>query len=113
MPDLRRELLDARREQRQRGEIRRMSIALHDLARYRIRLEAELRTHISLDLRGQMRERPHGTRQLADCNLLAHSLEPPPMSLVLLVPNGQLEAERNRLAMNPVRASHHDGVTML
>jgi hypothetical protein len=47
-----------------------------------------------------MRKRPHGAGQLADRDLPAHLTQACQMSADFLVPYGQLESERNGLAMD-------------
>src|SRR5690242_21530199 len=84
-----------------------MAIPLNYLIGDRIDRQAEFRADIFFDVRSLMRKRSHGARQLPDSDLRAHLTQPRQMTAELLVPDGQLESERDRFTMNAVRTSHH------
>ena len=92
------ELFNTRRQQGQGGQIGRMPIALYDLTRYRIGLQAEFRADVFFDLRPQMGKGSHRPGQLADGNVFAHRAQPFAMASYLFIPDRQLESERDRLA---------------
>src|SRR5262245_21194783 len=60
-----------------------------------------------------MRERTHRAGQCADSDLLPHVSQTFSVSAGFFVPDGQFEAERDRLAMNAVRAAHHHSMLVL
>ncbi len=57
-----------------------------------------------------MCERPHRAGQFADGDLAADLPQPVQVAGDFLIPDGQLEPERDRLAVNAVRAPDHHGV---
>src|SRR5881628_4199673 len=113
MPDLGGELLDAARQQRQGREIRRVPVALDHLAGGRRRLEPQLLTDMGFNVRRQVRERAPGARHFAARDPVTRGSKPLAMALRLVVPDRQLDAERDGLAMDTMRTSDHEGVTVL
>ena len=111
--DLGRELLDAAREQGQGREVRRVPVALDHLVGCGRRLEPQLLTDIGFNVRRQVRERAHGARRFAARDPVTRGSKPLTMALRLVVPDGQLDAERDGLAVDAMRASDHEGVTVL
>ena len=105
VPDLEREGVERRRDDRERREELRMAVALEDLRRGRRGLEAEPLAREPLELgigRGVGADR---ARELAD----AHPLERPRDAFLaarqLERPAGELEPEGRRLGMDAVRAA--------
>ena len=111
--DVRGEPLDARRDERERGEESRVAIASDDLRRHRLRLQAERGESAPLDLRREMRVRPDRARDLTDGDLAARGDEPRPPARHLRVVAGQHQPERDRLGEDAVAASDHRRLRVL
>ena len=105
--DLGRELLEARRDERERRHHLGVAVALEDLRGDGRRQQPELRADRLLDLGRQVRERPHGARELAVGDRGPGAVEPRELALQLRVPQRELQAERHRLGVHAVRAPDH------
>ena len=113
MADLGREALQRRRDQRQRRKQLRVAVALKDLRRAWRRLEPESLARDALDLGIDGRVLPDRARQLADSQPLDRPSDALTISLEGERPAGELEPERRRLRVDPVRAPHADGFPVL
>ena len=100
--DLDGEALQRRCADRERGEQLRVTVALDDLGRRRLGLEAEPLAGNSLDLRVDRRVVADSARQLADSHAFERLLDTSPRAVELERPDGELEAERRRLRVDAV-----------
>src|SRR6185312_2722156 len=103
--DLERDLLETRRQSRERRHELRMPVALDNLRRDRRGLEAKARANLLLHVGTDMRESPDGAGDFPNTKILRRSLEPLLVAPGFGVPDGQLQPERDRLGMDAVRAS--------
>ena len=113
VPDLVREPVERRREQRECVQHLGVPIALEDLRRARRRLEPEPLAGDPLDLRVDRRVRADGARELADAHALERARDAGAIALERERPAGELEPERRRLGVDAVRAAHLHRVTVL
>ncbi len=90
-----------------------MAVALHDLIGDGVRREPQLGANVLFHFRPLMCERAHRTGELADGDLPPNVRQPLPVPAGFFVPNGQLEAERNRFTMNAVRPANHHRMLVL
>src|SRR5262245_20758405 len=111
--DLERELLERRRDERQGGELLGVAVALKDLGGDGRRLEPKPLAGDPLDLGVGRGVRADGPRKLSDPYPLQRLFEPRPVAVELERPPGELEAERGRLGMNPVRAADLERLPVL
>src|SRR2546430_17251112 len=65
-----------------------------------------------LDVGGEMRERAHRSRDFSIRNAFPSIVYPLPVPLDFIVPDRELQPERDVLAMNPMRAADHPGAAM-
>ena len=108
-----RELLERRAGDGNRRHQLGVTIALNDLRRHRRRLQSELPADGRFDGRIEVRERADGARDFPDRDDGPRALQPLEVALQLGVPERQLQAERHRLGVHAVRASHHRRAAML
>ena len=113
MPDLGREAVERRGEERERGEQLRVAVALEDLRRARRGLEAEPLARDPLDLRLGRGVGADGAGELADAQSLDRALEPLAVAVERERPAGELEPERRRLGVDAVRAPHAQRLAVL
>ena len=113
MPDLGREPVERRGEQRQRREQLGVAVALQDLRRARRGLEAEPLAGDPLDLGLGGRVGADGAGELADAQPLDRVDEPLAVALERERPAGELEPERRRLGVDAVRAAHAERLAVL
>src|SRR5213078_4685935 len=85
----------------------------HDLRRDRLGLEPEAHADGALDGRIVVSERADRTRELPVSDADARRREPPPVTAELRPPARALEAEGDRLRMDPVRPADHGRVALL
>ncbi|GBC78241.1 hypothetical protein HRbin08_01728 [bacterium HR08] len=107
VPDLQGDLLHARGDQRQRREEFGVAIARDDLRGDRLRSQSQAAADGLLHLGIEMGERADGARDLPHADLLASAPHALPIPLRLRVPQGELQAEGDRLGMDAMRASDH------
>ena len=84
VPELDRELLEARGDQRERREQRGVAVALHDLGGHRLEADAEPAADGDFHVGRQMREGADGAGDLADRGLGERAREPRLLALHLL-----------------------------
>ena len=113
VPDLGREAVERRRDERERREQLRVPVARDHLRRDRIGLEPEPLARDPLDLGLDGRVRADRARELADAVDLERAQQARPVAVELERPAGELPAERRRLGVNPVRAADADRVPVL
>ena len=113
MPDLEREPLERRREQRERVQHLGVPVALEDLRRARRRLEPEPLAGDPLDLRIGRRVGADGAGELADAHPLERARDAGAVALERERPAGELEPERRRLGVDAVRAPDRERVAVL
>ena len=113
MPDLQRDLLQRRRDQRQRRNPRGVPVARDHLAGDRRRLQSDPLADPLLRGRTDVRKHAHGARNLADPQILGGGLEARDVALQLVVPQREFQPERDRFGVDPVRAPDLDGVLEL
>ena len=113
MPDLGREAIERRRDERERGEQLGVAVALEDLRRARRRLEPETLARDPLDLRVVAAYLPTAPdslptrRPVSACSSRARSRSRAER------PAGELEAERRRLRMDAMGASDAERLAVL
>ena len=90
-----------------------MPVSLHHLTGGGRRLEPQFLTDVGFNVRRQMCERAHGARHFAARDPVTRGSKPLAMALRLVVPDRQLDAERDGLAVDAMRTSDHEGVTVL
>ncbi len=103
--NLRCDLVERRRDHRQRGHIKRMPVALDYLRRHSRNIQSKSLADGFLVFRLEMGGIADRTRQLADPHLLRGHLEALDVSHHLGVPVRQFESKRNRLRVNTVGAA--------
>src|SRR6476620_1407594 len=113
MADLERELLQRCRGDGKSGQQLRVPVALQDLSRRRRRLETEPLASHALDLGIGRGVRADCARELSDTHPLEGTIETRPVAVELERPPGQLEPERGRFGMNPMRSSDLERCAML
>ena len=113
VPDLERELVERRRDDRERGQQLGVPVALEDLRRRRRRLEAEPLARAALELGIGRCVRSDRAGELADPHPLERPRDPLPVPVELERPAGELQPERRRLGVHAVRAAHLEGRAML
>ena len=82
-----------------------MPVALDHLRRHRRGLQAQPRADLFLRFRADVRERPHRARNLAHAQIFRRGAQPRQIAPGLFVPDGELQAERDGLGVNAVRAA--------
>ncbi len=105
MADFERDFFEARRQRGQRGDEMRMAVALDHLRRHRRGRQTQPRADLLFDLGADMRERAHGARDLAHAQIFRRRFETLQIAPGFLVPDGELQPERDRLGMNAMRAA--------
>jgi hypothetical protein len=90
-----------------------VAVALDDLVRDGIGRRDRGGGRRRLDVGPQVGERADRARQLSDAHVLARPLETRAVASHLLVPERELETERDRLGVDAVRAADHHRVAML
>ena len=113
MADLDRDALQRAAQDREGREQLGVAVAADDLGRRRVRLQPELVEDMSLDLGADVGMGAHRPRDRADADGLARPGQPLDVALELGEPAGGLEAERDRLGVDAVRAADHRRVAML
>ena len=113
MPDLERELVERRRDDRERGQQLGVAVALEDLRRRRRRLEAEPLAGDALELGIGRGVRADGAGELADAHALERARDALPVPVELERPARELQPERRRLGVHAVRAAHLQRRAML
>ena len=113
MPDLGGEPLHRARDDRKRGEIRRVAVPRHDLGGDRLRLQVQLLRHIGFDPRVDMGEGAHRAGDGAGRDFLAGADHALPGAGELRIGHRQLQAERRGLRMDAVAPSDGDCVLVL
>ena len=108
--DLGGEALEGAAEDRDRGEQRRVPVALDDLGADRIGVKTERGEDFRFDVGGEVAVRPDRTRDLAGADLVDRGGETRPATIDLERPPGELEAESRRLGVDRVGPAHHHGV---
>ena len=111
--DFEREFLERCPSNGQRRQKLRMTIALDDLRRDRLRLESETAAHVRLDRRRQMRERAHSARQLPDAHRRPRATDAVGGAENFAVPERELQPECHRLRVHAMRAADHRRVPVL
>ena len=106
VPNLQGELVERRRDDRQRRKVFGVDVALYDLRRDGGRPEAEPRADSLFDLRVEVRERADRAADLAHSHRLARALQTRAVAPHLVEPEREGEAERGRLGVDAVRAAH-------
>ena len=106
--DLDRETLERGGRQGERGQQVGVTVALDDLRRGRLGLEAEAFAGHALDLGVDRRVVADGARELPDAHALERKGDAPASAVELEGPDRELEAERRRLRMHPVGAADRD-----
>ena len=113
VPDLGRETVERRGEQRKRGQQLGVAVALEDLRRARRWFESELFARDPLDLRVDRRVLADRPGQLSDPHSGHSPLDPRSVAVESERPPGELQPECRRLGMDAVRAAHAERVPML
>ena len=113
VPDLERESLDRRRDERERRQQLGMPVARDDLGRDGLGLQSEAFAGDSLQLRIARRVSSDRTGELSDPHSLECAGQPLPPTLELEGPARKLEPEGRRLCMHPVRPSDAKRVFVL
>jgi len=90
-----------------------MPVPLNNLRRDRNRRKAELFADILFHKRIHKRKRAHGARDFAAGDGLARALQARAVAPHLRIPQGQFQAEGDRLGVNAVRPADHQGLFML
>ena len=111
--DLRREPVERRRADGERGEQLGMAVAGDHLGRHRVRLEAEAFAGDPLHLRVDRGVGPDRPRELADAACSEGALQSFACPVELERPACELPAEGHRLGVNPVRAADADSPPVL
>ena len=96
-------------EDRDRGEERRVAVALDDLGAHRVDAQPEVREDLRLEVRVEVAVRPDRAADLAGRDLGGRGGEPLPAAGDLERPARALEPERRRLGVDRVGAAHHHG----
>ena len=105
VPDLERERVERRGDDRERREQLGVAVALEDLRRGGRRLEAEPLARDPLELGVGRRVGADGAGELADAHPLERPRDPLAAARELERPAGELEPERRRLGVDAVRAA--------
>ena len=105
----RREALEHGAEQRERGHERGVPVAREHLRRHRGNGELEPRADVLLDLGRHARVGADGAGDLPDGDLRRRRREAGPRAAHLVDEVGELDAEGERLRVDPVGAAHHHG----
>ena len=105
--DLGREALERAAEDGDRGEQRRVPVALDDLGADRVDVEAQGGEDLRLDLGAEVAVGPDRAGDLAGRDLVDGRREARPPALELEGPAGELEPERRRLGVDRVGPAHH------
>ena len=108
--DLGRETLERPADDGDRGEQRRVPVALDDLGADRVRVQAQRGEDLGLDGRIEVAVRPDRARDLAGPDLVHGGLEPATAAIELERPAGELEPERGGLGVDRVGPAHHHGL---
>ena len=111
--DLEREPLERGGRDRERSEELGVPVALDDLGRRRLGLEAEPFAGDALDLGVDRRVVADRARKLPDPNALERPRDAAPGAVELEGPDGELQAERRRLRVHAVGAADRDRQPML
>ena len=82
-------------------------IALDDLGADRVRVQAEIRQDLGLDVRAEMAVRPDRTRDLARPDLIHGHRQTRPAAIDFERPTRELETHRRRFGMHRVGPTHH------
>jgi len=110
--DLLRELVQGRRDNRQRREKFRMTVPLHDLRRHGRRFQTELVADVVLHGRIDKRKRADRARDLAVADRFFRLQQAFAVALHFLIPQRHFQPERNRFRVNSVRPADHQRVLM-
>ena len=102
VPELDREFLEARSDQREARHQRGVAVALHDLGGHRLEADAEPVADGSFHVGREMREGADRAGELPDRGVGERAGEPLALALHLFVKDEQLEPEGGRLRMHPV-----------
>src|SRR5690348_2967537 len=113
MPNLGREFIERRCEQRQRVDNLSMAVALNDLRRHWRGAQTKLPADVLFEIRRNIGMRSDSARYFADPDVFSRILQPPSMAPQFVVPDRQLEAKCNRFGMHAMRTADHDRRTML
>ena len=105
--DLGRDALQGPAQDRDRGQQRRVPVALDDLRAHGVGVEAELGEDLGLDVGVEVAVRPDRPGDLARADLVDGRGEPRAASVDLERPAGQLQPERRGLGVHGVGAAHH------
>ena len=110
--DLDGEPLERRADQSDRRKQLGMPVPLQDLRRARRRLEPQALAGDVLDLRVDRRVLADRARELADAQALERVLDPHAVPLERERPSRELQPERRRLGVDPVRPAHAERLAM-
>ena len=108
VPDLGGEALERPAEHGDRGEQRRVPVALDDLGADRVRVEPERGEDLGFEIRRKVAVRPDRARDLAGGHVVDRAGQPAPAAIELERPAGDLQAERGGLGVDRMGAAHHD-----
>ena len=111
--DLGRDAFERSTQDRNGGEQVGMPITAHHLGGGGVGLKPEPLAHEALRLGADVGMAADGAGQLAHADLVTHSSQPILVTGDLRIPAGGLEAEGDRLGMDPVAAPDHGRVTVL
>ncbi len=111
--DLEREAVERGGDHRECGKELRVAVALDDLRRGRSGAEAEPLAGDPLELRVAGGIGADRSRELADADAFESRGEAPASAVELEGPDSELEPERRRLGVNPVRAPDRERVLVL
>jgi hypothetical protein len=113
MADLGRQALEAGARERDRLQQLGVAVARDDLGRDPLRCEVEPREDTALEVRRGRGVGPDGAGEGPDGDLGERPLESLGVPMRLEREAGELDPERRRLGVDPVRAPHADGVAVL
>ncbi len=110
--DLLSEFIQRRRDNGQRGKELRVTVALHNLRRYRRGCQTEFFAYIFFNNRLDERKSPYGTGDFPAAYCFFGTSKTRPVAKHFLMPQGHFQTEGNRLGVNTVRTADHQGVFM-
>ena len=107
MAKLQRPTVNGTTDQRQRAHEFRVTVALDDLGRNSVGLQAEFPADVMLNLRVHVRVRADRAGNLADRHRVAGAFQPGQRPGKFVVHQRHLQPERDRLGVDAVRAPDH------